>query len=112
MTYSDITRILTLKNIFSSYVAGNTIIKFTIKGWTNPTDTTEQQFTMTSYWDDTNRYLIDSYGGDALKLTAKVGICTINDMYPTDENTMYRDTPRNYTVKMNCIHAISFGMGI
>ena len=39
MTYAS--SILTIKNIFNSYVDEGTTIKFSLQGWTNPTSTTE-----------------------------------------------------------------------
>ena len=111
IAYDFTFRKLTLKNIFSSYVPASSSIKFTLKGWTNPATTTAQTFTLNSYWDDSGTpYLIDTNTGASI--AAKEGLCEINDMYPTDGNTMFRDTPSNYTVVMKCLHSIETTHGI
>ena len=110
MTYSS--NILTIKNIFNSYVDANTAISFSLKGWTNPSTTTKQTFTIASMWEEgVSTYQIDEDASGAW-LQAVEGICEIRDMYPTDENTMIMDTPRNYTVQMWCIHQIDPSYGI
>ena len=67
MTYSDITRLLYIKNIFNSYVDADTTFEFSIKGWTNPSDTTEQIWTIATEWEEgADVYKIDSHTGAKL----------------------------------------------
>ena len=96
----------------SDYVESGERVDFSIQGFTNPTTTAIQTFTIYSQWesDDSSIYNIDS--DSSASLQAYAGVCNILDIYPTDENTMYMDEPANYTVQMYCNHDIDTTMGI
>ena len=68
---------------------------------------------MASYWDDSGTpYAIDTVTGGSASITAKAGLCDSVKIFPTDGNTMYRDTPSNYTFEMKCLHSVELTHGI
>ena len=74
---------MTATGAFTSYVAAGTTIKFTIKGWTNPSDSNAAAFTVTSKAKLNNvLYGIEIFSG--MSITAQAGICTIQSVYVTD----------------------------
>ena len=101
--------------MFDDYVAAGTTVSFDVTGWTNPATTAAQELSITSYWTDSSsgsnvEYLIDTVSG--LLLSTVKGECTIRDFYPTDGNTMIYATPSNYTLEMQCVHAIKSSYGL
>ena len=94
---------VTATGAFTSYVAAGTTIKFTIKGWTNPSDSNAAAFTVTSKAKLNNvLYGIEIFSG--MSITAQAGICTIQKIYVTDGDTRIYAQVTSYSFEMWCNH--------
>ena len=87
---------VTVTGAFTKYVAASTGIKFTIKGWTNPSDSNPAVFTVTSKAKlNLVLYGIEIFSG--MSITAQAGICTIQNIYVTDGDTRIYSQVVSYT---------------
>jgi hypothetical protein len=82
------TRILKILDVFASdYMYSESLMEFTISGWTNPGTTAPASMTWSSYAVlDSVDYIIDTVGGLSIEVT--LGELNIHDIFPTDGNTM------------------------
>lgn len=112
-------RELTITNIFANNNAvpasdnDSDGMFFSIKGWTNPIDSSTHDFYIKSYYidpDDNSEYDIEYFSG--LQITAKEGLCQIQSGYVTDSDTRIYAQPASYTFIMWCNHAIETDYGI
>ena len=76
LSYSSSNRELTIENSFTSYLASDSTITFTLTGWTNPTSTSTMEFTLATFFDDgSDLYGIENFTG--LELGAADGACYV-----------------------------------
>ena len=92
-------------------MAAGTTIKFTITGWTNPSDSNAAAFTVESKARlNLVNYGIETFSG--MSITAQAGICTIQDIYVTDGDKRIYAQVVSYTFTMWCNHEVTSTHGI
>ena len=97
------------------YVEADVRIVWRMTGFTNPPTSDPQSFHWTSYSQQivTNlgqiSYMIDQTTD--MILSAQQGECSIDEMYPTDNDYIY-GVPTNYTIKMTCDHLVLTDYGL
>ena len=112
LSYDSSTRELTIENSFGSYlVGGSSDLVFDITGWTNPSDTSTQDFSLATYFDNgSTLYGIENFTG--LELGAADGACYVQYANVTDADTRIYAQPYGYSFQMWCTHDLSTDMGL
>ena len=102
LAWDSATRIMKISNVFPTsvdYTYKGTALSFSIKGWTNPSDTTSAEFTWESYATISGvNYLIDKSAG--MYITSTLGVLYVNKIYPSDGNYRIYGRPENYTFEI------------
>ena len=105
MAWDSSKRELRVNSGFPTYLSGNSLITFDISGFTNPSTSDPVTIDFQTYAALSNgNYIIDQLIGD-LEIKATQGFCTVNEIFPTDDNRIYA-IPGNYTVDMSCVSTI------
>ena len=86
-------------------------LQFQLAGFTNPATSANAYFKWTSYAVlSTGSYMIDQIS--SMYIQAQQGLCNINSFVPTDGNYRIYGVAKNWTVSMQCEHAIATTFGL